>query len=143
VPFPKKLLNDGEDLYLDLRPHWWYFSKHILSAIPLFLLLLLLWKWHNGFTWVFVGLVWLAWGLWLAAKYVQWNYTHFVVTSNGYLRTGVRKHGVKIPMTPSATSTSTRGVERIHRCRDSIDCNATWPVRFDMSGPHRGARDPS
>jgi uncharacterized membrane protein YdbT with pleckstrin-like domain len=100
VPFPKKLLNDGEDLYLDLRPHWWYFSKHILSAIPLFLLLLLLWKWHNGFTWIFVGVVWLAWGLWLAAKYVQWNYTHFVVTSNRVIfRTGAfAKHGVEIPM---------------------------------------------
>ena len=100
MPFPKKLLNDGEELYLDLRPHWWYFSKHILSAIPLFLLLLLLWKWHNGFTWVFVGLVWLAWALWLAAKYVQWNYTHFVVTSNRVIfRTGAfAKHGVEIPM---------------------------------------------
>ncbi len=100
MPFPKKLLNDGEDLYLDLRPHWWYFSKHILSAIPLFLLLLLLWKWHNGFTWVFVGLVWIAWGIWLAAKYVQWNYTHFVVTSNRVIfRTGAfAKHGVEIPM---------------------------------------------
>ena len=43
---------------------------------------------------------WVAWGIWLAAKYVQWNYTHFVVTSNRVIfRTGAfAKHGVEIPM---------------------------------------------
>jgi len=100
VPYPKKLLNDGEELVLDLRPHWWYFSKHILSAIPLFLLLLLVWKLNNGITWVVLGLIWLAWALWLAGKFVQWNYTHFVVTTDRVIfRTGAfAKHGVEIPM---------------------------------------------
>jgi uncharacterized membrane protein YdbT with pleckstrin-like domain len=100
VPYPKKLLNPGEELALDLRPHWWYFSKHILSAIPLFLLLLLVWKLHNGITWVVLGLIWLAWALWLAGKFVQWNYTHFVVTTDRVIfRTGAfAKHGVEIPM---------------------------------------------
>jgi uncharacterized membrane protein YdbT with pleckstrin-like domain len=100
VPYPKKLLNPGEELALDLRPHWWYFSKHILSAIPLFLLLLLVWKLNNGITWVVLGLIWLAWALWLAGKFVQWNYTHFVVTTDRVIfRTGAfAKHGVEIPM---------------------------------------------
>ena len=100
MPYPKKLLNDGEELVLDLRPHWWYFSKHILTAIPLFLLLLLVWKLNNGITWAVLGVIWLAWALWLAGKFVQWNYTHFVVTTDRVIfRTGAfAKHGVEIPM---------------------------------------------
>jgi membrane protein YdbS with pleckstrin-like domain len=100
VPYPKKLLNAGEDLYLDLRPHWWYFSKHILTAIPLILLFILVWNVNNSITtWVWVVIL-VAWIVWLAAKYVQWNYTHFVVTTNRVIfRTGAfAKHGVEIPM---------------------------------------------
>ena len=39
MPYPKKLLNEGEEVALDLRPHWWYFSKHIVTGIPLFVVL--------------------------------------------------------------------------------------------------------
>ena len=41
MPYPKNLLNPGENLALDLRPHWWFFSKHILTGIPLFILWIL------------------------------------------------------------------------------------------------------
>ena len=26
MPFPRKLLNDAEDIVLDLHPHWWFFA---------------------------------------------------------------------------------------------------------------------
>jgi len=104
VPYPKKLLNEGEELALDLRPHWWYFSKHILTGVPLFILLVLIFaelhcsvrKWTLA-PWGIAALVWAAWLGW---KYLEWNFTHFVVTSDRVVfRTGVLgKRGVEIPM---------------------------------------------
>ena len=104
MPYPKKLLNDGEELALDLRPHWWYFSKHIGTGIPLFILLIVIAAEVHGsiFKWVF--LLWaiaaVAWAVWLGLKYLEWNFTHFVVTDDRVVfRTGVlAKRGVEIPM---------------------------------------------
>jgi uncharacterized membrane protein YdbT with pleckstrin-like domain len=103
VPYPKRLLKEGEDIALDLRPHWWFFSKHILTAIPLLILLWLSLQVHgtpgNVFKW-FWALVAVAWAVWLGIKYLDWNFTHFVVTTERVVfRTGVlAKHGVEIPM---------------------------------------------
>ena len=104
MPYPKKLLNDGEQVALDLRPHWWFFSKHIASGIPLFLLLVLIAvKLHGSVhKWSFTlwGIVAVAWAGWLGLKYLEWNFTHFVVTDDRVIyRTGVlSKRGVEIPM---------------------------------------------
>ena len=40
MPYPKHLINEGEEVALDLRPHWWFFSRHILTGIPLFILVI-------------------------------------------------------------------------------------------------------
>jgi uncharacterized membrane protein YdbT with pleckstrin-like domain len=104
VPYPKRLLNEGEDLALDLRPHWWFFSKHILTGIPLFIALIVILAKATGDTRKYLMYVWailaLLWAVWLGLKYLQWNFTHFVVTSDRVIyRTGVlAKHGVEIPM---------------------------------------------
>jgi uncharacterized membrane protein YdbT with pleckstrin-like domain len=100
VPYPQRLLNDGEEVALDLRPHWWYFSKHILTAIPLLFLLWLAWKINNTVSWWFWGIVALVWAGWLGLQYLNWTFTHFVVTNSRVIfRTGVlAKHGVEIPM---------------------------------------------
>jgi uncharacterized membrane protein YdbT with pleckstrin-like domain len=104
VPYPKRLLNEGEDLALDLRPHWWFFSKHILTGVPLFIALILIIAGTSGDTrkWLMVvwGILGILWAVWLFIKYLNWNYTHFVVTSNRVVyRTGVlAKHGVEIPL---------------------------------------------
>jgi len=100
VPYPKKLLNEGEEVALDLRPHWWFFSKHIATGIPLFVVLVLVLsvgnKWLNAL-WAIVAVVWAGW---LGLKYLEWNFTHFVVTDDRVIyRTGViAKRGVEIPM---------------------------------------------
>ncbi len=104
MPYPKRLLNEGEDLALDLRPHWWYFSKHILTGVPLFIVLAVIVAKASGDTEKYLMYAWgilaLAWAVWLAFKYLEWNFTHFVVTSDRVIyRTGVlSKHGVEIPM---------------------------------------------
>ena len=100
MPYPKKLLNEGEEVALDLRPHWWFFSKHIATGIPLFVALVLVLsvgnKWLNAL-WAIVAVVWAGW---LGLKYLEWNFTHFVVTDDRVIyRTGViAKRGVEIPM---------------------------------------------
>jgi uncharacterized membrane protein YdbT with pleckstrin-like domain len=104
MAYPDKLIQDGETLSLDLRPHWWYFSRNILTGIPLFILLILVFQLGDGtFTdvskWI-VGLVLIAWAVWLTLKYFQWRMTYFVVTSRRVIyRTGVlSKRGVEIPL---------------------------------------------
>jgi uncharacterized membrane protein YdbT with pleckstrin-like domain len=104
VPYPKKLLKDSEHVALDLRPHWWYFSKHILTGIPLFLVLVLMAAKTHGdvFHWLFLlwAIVAVVWAAWLALKYFEWTFTHFVVTDDRVIyRTGVfAKRGVEIPI---------------------------------------------
>ena len=103
MPYPKDLIQDGETLALDLRPHWWYFSRNIFTGIPLFILL------SSCSTptatsakyvgWI-LGLVVIVWAAWLVLKYFQWTMTYFVVTSRRVIyRTGVlSKRGVEIPL---------------------------------------------
>jgi len=104
VPYPKRLLNEGEELALDLRPHWWYFSKHILTGVPLFVVLAIILTNADGTLRKVLMAVWgvvaLVWAVWLGLKYLSWNFTHFVVTSDRVVyRTGVLgKHGVEIPL---------------------------------------------
>jgi uncharacterized membrane protein YdbT with pleckstrin-like domain len=104
VPYPKRLLNDGEEVALDLRPHWWYFAKHIVTGVGLFILIALIIAFTDGTFASILEAVWGAlaviWAVWLGIKYLQWNFTHFVVTSDRVIyRTGaLSKHGVEIPM---------------------------------------------
>jgi membrane protein YdbS with pleckstrin-like domain len=106
MAYPKNLIQDGETVALDLRPHWWYFSRNILTGIPLFILVVIVLAnvdtdgtLGKGTYWV-VALVFLAWAAWLVLKYFQWVMTYFVVTSRRVIyRTGVlSKKGVEIPL---------------------------------------------
>jgi uncharacterized membrane protein YdbT with pleckstrin-like domain len=103
MPYPTRLLSEGETVTLDLRPHWWYFAKHIFASIVLLILLVLVFQVHGtphkvGFA--FWGVLALVWAGWLGLRYLNWNFTHFVVTSKRVIyRTGVLgKHGVEIPL---------------------------------------------
>jgi uncharacterized membrane protein YdbT with pleckstrin-like domain len=106
VPYPRKLLKPGESIALDLRPHWWYFWKHIATGIVVFIVLVLILAYAHGHGAVFTGLfdLWaivaLVWAGWLVLKYFDWTFTHFVVTDDRVIyRTGVlAKRGIEIPM---------------------------------------------
>ena len=107
MPYPRHLINEGETVALDLHPHWWYFSKHILTGIPLFLALIGVISLQGsdsdslkavvGWGWAILALIWVVW---LALKYFQWQFTYFVVTDDRVIfRTGVlAKRGVEIPL---------------------------------------------
>jgi uncharacterized membrane protein YdbT with pleckstrin-like domain len=104
MPFPRRLLNEGEEITLDLRPHWWYFANHIFTGVPLLVALLLIQSETHGdvrrlLYWVW-GVLALLWAGWLGVQYMKWNFTHFVITTDRVLyRTGVlSKKGVEIPL---------------------------------------------
>jgi uncharacterized membrane protein YdbT with pleckstrin-like domain len=104
MPYPTKLLNRNEEVALDLRPHWWYFGRQILTGIPLLIVVILLLNLDGGWfktgaSWVVVALV-VAWAVWLGLKYLSWARTYFVITNQRVVyRTGVvARRGAEIPL---------------------------------------------
>ena len=103
MPFPKRLLLDGEAVALDLRPHWWYFAGPLFAGIPVLVLLVVALK-QNGDVqtaalWAAAALA-LAWAVWLGARLISWQTTHFLVTSDRLVfRSGIlAKHTRDIPL---------------------------------------------
>ena len=102
MPYPRHLINEGETVALDLNPHWWYFSRHILTGIPLVLVGIGIvtldgdLRKYLSYVWAVLALVW---AVWLLLKFMSWRFTHFVVTSDRVIyRHGVlAKSGVEIP----------------------------------------------
>ncbi len=103
MPFPTRLLLEGESVHVDLRPHWWFFIGPAVAGIPVLALgygvLQLEGDVGQAAAWAYLLLV-VAWALWLGARLARWATTHFVVTSDRIVfRTGVlAKHGRDIPL---------------------------------------------
>ena len=101
MPLPRKLLYDGEEIVLDLHPHWWFLAKQtaaLLGAIVLGALVLL--NVENGIVQLLAGfLILVALGWWIL-RYLDWRTTNFVVTTDRLIhRHGVlSKHGIEIPL---------------------------------------------
>lgn len=105
MPYPRHLINEGETVALDLHPHWWYFAKHILTGALLLLALVGVYavrdvEYVNSVTALGWATLAVIWAVWLGLKYLQWQFTHFVVTDDRVIfRHGVlAKHGVEIPL---------------------------------------------
>ncbi len=95
MAFPRKLLNDGEELVLDLKPHWIFLvpsvAALVVSVIVGVVVLVPTWQHTVGRVLaVVVGLVVLVALGYFLKRLATWNTTHFVVT-NRRLITG---HGV-------------------------------------------------
>jgi uncharacterized membrane protein YdbT with pleckstrin-like domain len=145
VPFPRKLLNAGETIVLDLRPHWWFMSEPTASLLGSVILGLLVRFATNGEHWWRAGLEIASAALivfclvWFAIRYVRWTTTNFVVTSDRvvYRHGALSKHGIEIPLDKintvlfnqtvferilgagdlSIESASTEGMEKFHDVR--------------------------
>lgn len=101
MPFPRRLLNEGEEIVLDLRPHWWFLSGPLFWAVvataatatvAIFDLPSALWLACLAV----LGLTL----LWLLARALRWTTTNFVVTTERLIfRSGVlAKRGKEIPL---------------------------------------------
>jgi uncharacterized membrane protein YdbT with pleckstrin-like domain len=101
VAFPRKLLNDNEQLVLDLRPHWLAIAFPTLAlvfAIVVGLVAALL-DWPVALLWIALVLIVLALVNFLI-KLLGWSNTNFVLTSDRIItRRGVlTKSGIEIPL---------------------------------------------
>lgn len=101
MPFPRKLLNDNEDIVLDLHPHWWFFAPPLFALVGTIILGVLVWA-GTDISWlqVPVGVLILGCLIWFGLRYSRWITTNFVVTTDRLIyRHGVlAKHGIEIPL---------------------------------------------
>ena len=105
MPFPRKLLNENEEIVLDLHPHWWYFAAQLAALVGALVLGVLklsadLSGAVDSSTDVILGLLIIGCLVWFGVRYAQWVTTNFVVTTDRLIyRHGViAKHGIEIPL---------------------------------------------
>jgi membrane protein YdbS with pleckstrin-like domain len=100
MAFPSKLLNEGEEVILDLHPHWSFLAPPI-SAVVL-ALALTIFATTTTLDWLkyaLAALLVLA-VLWLLVRYAKWATTSLVLTNHRLVhRSGVlAKSGREIPL---------------------------------------------
>ena len=101
MAFPRKLLNEGEDVVLDLNPHWWFLFRHTVALVVAIVLgVLVLANDLHGVIQILAGLLIVAALVWWGTRYMDWRTTNFVVTTDRLIhRHGViSKHGIEIPL---------------------------------------------
>jgi uncharacterized membrane protein YdbT with pleckstrin-like domain len=101
MAFPRRLLVEGEELVLDLRPHWIALVAPIGAAV----LALAGWafvasRYDGAAVWVALAAALIVIVGYSARKAVDWATSHFVLTSDRVLhRRGlVAKHSMEIPL---------------------------------------------
>lgn len=100
MPFPSENLNAGEQVVVDLRPHWWYFARHgaaLVVAIAIGVISLIVFPTAVQLAAAVLIVIALVWFLW---RYVTWTTTNFVITSDRLIdRQGVfNRQGIEIPL---------------------------------------------
>jgi uncharacterized membrane protein YdbT with pleckstrin-like domain len=103
VSFPPKLLNEGEKVVIDLRPHWSFLIGPVVAAIGVIVVAVAIvaaFPSAPGVVLVAVLLFLAAAMLWVAGRYARWASTSFVLTNSRVVyRTGVlSRHGREIPL---------------------------------------------
>ena len=100
MPYPKKLLNDYEELAVDLHPHWWYFAEAVFAfVVSIVIGIIVLGTDESWLKWIALALI-VASAAWLLIRYLKWATTNFVITSDRVIfRHGVvAKSGIEIPL---------------------------------------------
>lgn len=116
MAFPRKLLNDGEELVLDLRPHWIYLAPSLSSLVVAVVVGIIVIISVHGRARVFtsppVGLIVLVILVWFGVRYAKWTTTNFVLTSDRVLsrRGFLAKSGMEIPLERINTVTFSQSV---------------------------------
>lgn len=102
MPFPAKFLNPGEEVALDLRPHWWFFARQMSAAIAALALLVITVVIDDTPSVIeFAALaLFVAALVWLGLRLIAWQGVNMVVTNERLIfRTGVvSKKGIEIPL---------------------------------------------
>ena len=117
VAFPRNLLNEGEELVLDLRPHWFFMFEPTISLVGAVILGIIVIT-HDPPSWLSlpVGLLVLGVVVWWGIRYGKWVTTNFVVTNRRVVyRSGMlAKKGIEIPLERINTVTFSQSIfERV------------------------------
>ena len=99
MAFPRKLLNDGEDVILDLRPNWSTLAKPV-AALVAALAATIVGALVNTILGVVLAVVLVVVIGWVGVRVLRRHTTNFVVTTDRLVyRSGiVAKHGKEIPL---------------------------------------------
>ena len=126
MAFPRQLLNDGEEVVLDLHPHWWFFFSPLVSLLGAIVLGVIVsgavLDLHEAVQFP-VGVLILVCLVWFGTRYAKWVTTNFVVTTDRLIyRHGVlSKHGIEIPLERVNTVFFAQSIfERILRAGDLV-----------------------
>jgi uncharacterized membrane protein YdbT with pleckstrin-like domain len=105
VAFSRKLLNDGEELVLDLRPHWVYLAPPVAALVAAIVIggVVLAFGVDGGAgtaLTIGAGVLVVVALVWFVLKYAGWVTTNFVLTGDRLIsRNGVlSKSGIEIPL---------------------------------------------
>jgi membrane protein YdbS with pleckstrin-like domain len=122
--FPAKLLNPGEEVAVDVRPHWKYlfgpiFVVVVVLAGSIAALVAEIPQWAE----LAVAAVLVVSLIWLAARYVRWTTTSFVVTTERLImRKGIlRRSGREILLDRLTDISYNQSLaDRLLRCGDVL-----------------------
>ena len=104
MPFPRKYLNEGEDIVVEMRPHWFFLAGPAIALMAALVLLLAVAAKVAGdvqrLAMIPLLLLVLLALVWFVVRYAKWATTTFVVTTDRLIhRTGVvSKSGREIPL---------------------------------------------
>ena len=100
--FPTRLLVDGEELILDLRPHWIALVLPAIATIATLVVMVLLYGlFEEGILDIIVGVAGLVFLLlYPVRRLVDWLTSHFVVTSDRIIhrRGFIAKYSMEVPL---------------------------------------------
>jgi uncharacterized membrane protein YdbT with pleckstrin-like domain len=135
VAYPQKLLNQGETVELDLRPHPWYLVPRIsLLLLAIVLGIAALTGTDSGILQGIAGILVIAALVFFGIRWMGWMTTNFVVTSDRVIyRSGVlSKRGIEIPLDRINTVVFHQGpFERMLGAGDlEIESAGQNPARF-------------
>lgn len=124
MSFPRRLLFEGEEVVLDLRPHWWFFIGP--ASLLVVALVVLIWVAIADLgDWALLAMAGVVLGalVWFVGRYARWATTNFALTSDRLIyRSGViAKKGIEIPLERVNTVFSHQSIfERLLRSGDVV-----------------------
>lgn len=105
MAFPRRLLAPGEDMVLDLRPHWISLAVATIEAVAALVVYVVLLlnvpdSWPSWIRWVLFALLAGVLMITIVRKLVAWATSHFVVTTERVIhRSGwLAKRSMEIPL---------------------------------------------
>jgi len=101
MAFPTKLLNEGEQVVLDLHPHWWFLAVPVAAVVVALVATIVVTATTSltALQYILAGVLVVA-VLWLLMRYARWVTTSLVLTNDRLVhRAGIlAKSGREIPL---------------------------------------------